>query len=104
MGRIVIVAYKPKPGKQADLEALMRTHLSVLRAENLVTDRDSILMRAEDGTVIEVFEWLSREAMENAHTNPKVLQMWQEYAQVCDYIPIAEVPEASNLFSEFGAL
>lgn len=104
MSRIVIVAYKPKPGKQAELEALMKTHLSILRAESLVTDRESILMRAADGTVIEVFEWLSKEAIENAHTNHRVQRMWQDYAEVCDYIPVAQVPEASQLFSEFGAL
>ncbi len=27
MGRIVIVGYKPKPGKNEALKALMRTHL-----------------------------------------------------------------------------
>lgn len=104
MGRIVIVAYRPKPGKAAELEALMKTHLSVLKAERLVTDRDSILMRAEDGTVIEVFEWRSREAMEAAHANPVVQKMWQDYANVCDYVPVAKVPEASDLFSEFTPL
>ncbi len=104
MSRIVIVAYKPKPGKQAELEALMKTHLSILRAENLVTDRESILMRAADGTVIEVFEWRSQEAIQTAHTHHRVQQMWQDYAEVCDYIPVAQVAEASQLFSEFGAI
>jgi hypothetical protein len=27
--------------------------------------------------------------------------MWQRYAGVCDYIPIGQVPEAAELFSEF---
>ena len=104
MGRIVIVAYRPKPGKAADLEALMNSHLSTLKAERLVTDRESILMRAEDGTVIEVFEWRSRESIEVAHTNPVVQSMWRDYAEVCDFVPIARVPEASRLFSEFSPL
>lgn len=39
MGRFVIDAYAPKPGKAEQLLAAVRNHLQVLRAENLVTDR-----------------------------------------------------------------
>ena len=104
MGRIVMAAFKAKPGKQDALEALMQNHLSRLRAERLVTDRESIIMRASDGTVIEVFEWVSKEAIESAHTNPVVLAMWKEYDAVCDYVPIAQTEEATHLFSEFTPL
>jgi len=101
MGQIVIACYKPKEGKDAALKLLMQTHLPRLKAEGLVTDRPSIMMEAADGTIIEVFEWLSAEAIQNAHTNPAVLQMWGEYAEVCDYVPVGSVPEAANLFSGF---
>lgn len=101
MGRIVIVGYKPKPGKNEALKTLMRTHLPRLQKEGLATSRESILMEAADGTIIEVFEWISEEAIRNAHTNPVVLQMWVEYAEVCDYVPIGSLAEADNLFSAF---
>jgi len=104
MGRIVIVGYKPKPGKNQALKALMKTHLPRLKQEGLVTDRESILMEAADGTIIEVFEWTSDEAIKNAHTNPEVLKMWGEYAEVCDYVPVGNVAEIGNLFSEFVSL
>jgi hypothetical protein len=38
MGRFVIVAYTPKPGREQDLLAAVRKHLQVLRAEGLVSD------------------------------------------------------------------
>lgn len=101
MGRIVIVAYRPKAGQQAALEALMRRHHQRLHAEGLVTERTPVLMRAGDGTVVEVFEWRSKEAMQRAHDNPRVQQMWSEYGAACDYVPLAEVPEARELFAEF---
>jgi quinol monooxygenase YgiN len=104
MGRIVIVGYKPKPGKNEALKELMRTHVQRLRNEGLATDRDSIVMEAADGTIVEVFEWLSDEAIRNAHTNPVVLQMWEEYAEVCDYVPVGSLAEAGKLFSEFEPL
>ena len=79
----------------------MPAHLSTLRGEGLVTDRESIMMEANDGTVLEIFEWKSREAIQAAHKNPTVLEMWNRYAEVCDYIPVYQVAEASQMFSEF---
>jgi hypothetical protein len=100
----VIVAYKPKPGKNDELNALAREHLEILRREALVTDRTPIIMTAADGTVVEVFEWASKDAINSAHTNPRVLELWGRYAAVCDYVPVATVPEAGQLFSEFEPL
>lgn len=101
MGRIVIACYKPKPGKNEALKTLMKTHLPRLKKEGLVTSRESIMMEAKDGTIIEVFEWISDEAIQSAHSNPAVLQMWGEYGEVCDYVPVGSLAEASNLFSGF---
>lgn len=102
MGIIVIVGYKPKNGKEEELDALMKSHVERLRNEGFVTDRESVLMKSKDGTVIEVFEWKSKEAIESAHSNSEVLKMWEEYSEVCDYIPISELEETSAFFAEFS--
>lgn len=104
MGIIVIVGYKPKPGRERDLEGLMKTHYSILKGENLVTERDSVIARAKDGTIIEIFEWVSSEAMQSAHENENVLAMWKQYENVCEYVPISKIPESSELFSGFTPL
>jgi len=104
MGRIVIVAYKPKPGKAEALKELAKTHVPRLKKEGLVTDREAVIMETADGTIIEVFEWLSAEAITQAHANPAVHQMWAEYAAVCDYVPLNTLSEASNMFAEFNAV
>jgi quinol monooxygenase YgiN len=101
MGRIVIAGYKPKPGKAEELRALTKDHVEILRKERLATDRAAIVMEAKDGTVIEIFEWTSKEAVESAHSNPRVLELWTRYAAVCDYVPVGTLEEASQLFSEF---
>ena len=101
MGRIVIVAYKPQPGREKELEELTETHLQILKSEKLVTDREPIIMRSQDGTIVEVFEWKSNVAIEMAHSNTAVQAMWQKYAEVCQYVPIAKLEESSELFSEF---
>lgn len=104
MGQIVIVGYKPKPGKAAALRTLLKSHAARLRAEGLVTTREPILMEAANGTVIEVFEWISKAAIEASHKNAAVVFMWGEFAEVCDYVPVASVPEAGRLFSDFAPL
>ena len=101
MGRTVIACYKPKPGKEKALRALIVDHVPTLRRIGLVTERTPILMEATDGTLIEVFEWASPEAIEAAHSHPAVLRMWEEYGKVCDFIPIAQLAEAAQPFSEF---
>jgi hypothetical protein len=58
-------------------------------------------MEAKDGTIIEVFEWKSQSAIDQAHTNPEVLKMWAKYADACDYIPVGQVEETASLFSGF---
>ena len=40
-------------------------------------------------------------AIDAAHENPVVLEMWGRYHKVCTYVPIGEVPEAAQLFSPF---
>ncbi len=104
MGRIVIVAYKPKPGQANALRELLDTHIPRLRAEGLVTGRNPTLLEAADGTLIEIFEWLSPEAIQQAHRNAEVHKMWAEFAEVCDYVPLKDVHEANGLFAEFTPL
>ncbi|HEY0244111.1 MAG TPA: hypothetical protein VGC01_00990 [Mucilaginibacter sp.] len=101
MGRIVIVAYKPKPGKAEALKELTKTHVQRLHKEGLVTNREPVIMETADGTVIEVFEWLSAEAIQKAHQNPEVQKMWGEYAEVCDYVPLNNLVEMGDLFADF---
>jgi hypothetical protein len=102
--RIVIVAYRPKPGRDEVLLAELRDHHPMLRSEGLATDRAPILMRAADGVVIEVFEWASTAAIEEAHDHPRVQKMWARFAACADYLPVGEVAEASAVFSEFAPL
>src|SRR5881397_1239919 len=64
MGVFVIAAYRPKKGKDRLLRDVLKDHLPILRKERLVTDRPPYLMRAADGTFVEVFEWKSSAAIE----------------------------------------
>ena len=102
--RVVIVAYRPKPGQGEALLAEVRDHHHLLRSEGLATDRRPIVMRAKDGTILEVFEWASPAAIEEAHSNPRVQAMWARFARCCDYAPLNSLEEAAGMFAEFEPL
>ncbi len=101
MGQFVIVAYGPKPGKENQLRSLVAKHHPVLRAENLVTDRPAYVMRAANGTLVEIFEWQSTEAISRAHTNEKVQALWAEFEAVCDCLPLQGLAECQKPFAGF---
>ena len=97
----MIVAYRPKPGKENEVIDLVRSRVPTLRKEGLVTDREPTIMRARDDTIIEVSEWKSHEAIDAAHKNPIVLAMWNKFFESCDCIPLNELSESAEMFAGF---
>ena len=104
MGRVVIVVYRPLKGKEARLENLVKGHHAVLQQQGLVTARKPVLMRAVDGSIVEVFEWLSSEAIERAHTDAVVGQLWEKFNELCSFEKPVELAEFHKIFSEFESI
>ncbi|MEO8727141.1 MAG: hypothetical protein ABI383_13590 [Acidobacteriaceae bacterium] len=102
-GNIVIVAYRPKPGKEAELLGLTREHVPYLQSEGLATARIPIVAKAADGTIIEVFEWAAG-GVEHAHTHPGVGKMWAKYSAICDCVPLNTLEESKAMFAGFEPL
>jgi quinol monooxygenase YgiN len=100
-GIVCIVAYRPKSGQETELLDLVRGRIPILRQEGLVTDRVPVIVRAKDGTIVEVSEWKSQQAIEEAHKNPRVLAMWDKFFAVCDCVPLKTVPETETMFAGF---
>jgi hypothetical protein len=103
MGDMVIAAYRPKPGCEAALLALITEHVPYLRLHGLATDRPVCAMRAENGTILEVFEWRDG-AISRAHEMPEIHDLWQKFGAVCQYVPLRSVAETSTLFAQFTPL
>ncbi len=69
-GEIVIVTYKPFDGMAGDLKNLVDGHTKRLQELELATNRQPIICQAEDGSILEIFEWASPEASSRAHEHP----------------------------------
>jgi quinol monooxygenase YgiN len=103
-GVVVVVAYRPRPGKEDLLLQLTKEHVPILRGQGLATERPVCAMRAADGTILEVFEWTSQAAIESAHQNPEVQKLWERYGEVCEYVPLASVKECGEMFAGFAPI
>ncbi|MBA3912463.1 MAG: hypothetical protein H0X25_01075 [Acidobacteriales bacterium] len=101
--RLSIVAYRPKPGKEADLLALTREHVPYLQSIGLATRRPSIISQASDGTIVEVFEWAVG-GLEKAHADSGVAEMWKRYAAACDIVSLNSLKESGDMFANFVPL
>jgi hypothetical protein len=101
MGSIFVTCYKPRPGCENALLNLVHQHLAPPPAEGLVTDRTPILKRTANGTIVEVLEWVSQDAIAGARRNPVVLDLWKHFEAVCWHETPSNLPELQNMFSHF---
>jgi hypothetical protein len=101
----VIAAYRPKPGKEDALRKLMREHRRTLADAHLVTSKQPMILRARsDGTLLEIFEWASAKAADEAHRHAPIREMWNKLAAVADFVALSDIAEAGKAFSHFEAL
>ena len=61
-------------------------------------------MRARDGTIVEVSEWKSPEAIDASHQNPNVHAMWNRFFEICDYVPLNSLAEVEEMFASFAPI
>lgn len=101
MGRIVFAVYRPHGGKETELLELVQEHMPVLKSQRLITDRKPMVMRANDNSIVEIFEWQSSQAIADAHSNPVVQELWNRFSAVCAFEVPSNVQEFHNMFSEF---
>ena len=101
---LAFATYKPKEGKQEQLLDLVKRHLPVLRELELATDKSNFIARSKDGSIIEVFEWTSMNAISAAHQHPAVSDIWEKMTLIADFAPMNTLPEANKPFPGFEIL
>ena len=99
-----MASYRPHPGKEEEMLDILREHVAVQRREGFATDHPVTLMKAEDGTLIEIFEWKSVEAKDAAHKNEAVMGLWTRMMEIADMVPLATLSETQHPFANFSPL
>src|SRR4029453_6220986 len=100
-GTLAFAMYRPKAGKEQELQAIVDEHMPTLRQYGLVTDRPAIRARSADGTLIEIFEWASLEAVSAAHQHPAIAKIWERMGPIADFPSMKDLPEAGQPFPGF---
>lgn len=93
-----LVTYIPKPGKEAELLALVKKHEPALRSVGLVTDEPFRVWKAYDirkkrELFIEYFAWKDGTASDVAHQTPAVMAVWEPMGPILEELTICEVEE-----------
>ncbi len=101
---LVIALYKPRRSKRDEFQALLAKHEGLLRKAGLVTDRPFVMMKSDDGTILEVFEWIDGAAAHKAHEHAEVGPLWNAMAEIAEFPCLAELPEATKRFPHFGVV
>ncbi|WP_045521872.1 putative quinol monooxygenase [Neobacillus niacini] len=105
MSALVFMAlYRPKPGKENELKEILKVHIPVLREEGLITERQLLTLQAEDGTIIEIAEWKSSEAIDKAHQSEKVMAVWDKIGAAAELTNLSSLAEAKYPFPNFKAI
>jgi hypothetical protein len=100
---VVFALYRPHAGKDPDLRRLIDQHVPALRRLELVTDRAPLLLKAADGTYVEIFEWASASAARTAHEHPEVARIWDAMETVADFVSLDSLEESRRPFTHFAS-
>jgi hypothetical protein len=101
---IVIVEYRPE-GRQRTRTSRSCAKSRADSAQRKSGDRSRAGHHApRDGTIIEVSEWKSHDAIDAAHKNSNVLAMWNKFFAICDCVPLRSLEEAEEMFPNFEPL
>lgn len=101
MPEVVLAAYKPKDGKDKELEKLIQKHVPTLRELGLITSRPTLTMKSADGTYIEIMEWVDANSAETAHEHPAVAQIWEAMEHISQFRKLSDLDEAKKPFSHY---
>jgi hypothetical protein len=93
----VLVTYRMKPGKDAELQDVLARAWAVYRKGNLVFARPHVIIRDKDSgsniRYVEIFTWVSHSVPEHAPDTVKTI--WDEEQSLCE-------PRAGHLGIELG--
>jgi hypothetical protein len=84
----VICLYRVKQGNERKFVRLLEKHWPALRTLGLVTRRKARHFRGaeQDGQplFVEMFDWVSGEASEQAHTHAEIAAIWEPMDALCE--------------------
>jgi hypothetical protein len=94
--------YRPKPGQEEALFALVKKHWPALRRSGLVTDDPPLVWRATDRQgknpfFVEIFSWRDDKAAGLAHQMPEVMAIWEPMGPMIEGGPSPQLAQLERV-------
>src|SRR5215471_20450104 len=92
-----LVIYRPKKGKESELQSVVEGHWPVLDRLGLVTKEPARIWRATDKRdpasiyFVEVFAWKDEKAPDTAHQTPEVMAVWETMGSILERLELARL-------------
>jgi len=104
MPRVSIMIFKPQKDKLGELIALLKQSRSTLLKFGKVTAREQILAMTIEESVIQILEWTSKEAEEEAAVHDEVRELWMQAERISEFQKPIEVREFNQMFPSFEVI
>jgi hypothetical protein len=101
---LALAAYRPRPEREAAFLVLLHEELALLRRRGHVTERRAPVVRAPEGELLVVIEWSTNHAVDDAHADPEVLEVWDRKAELAEYIAPAALSGSDIPFARWPVI
>src|SRR6476619_475689 len=101
---LALAAYRPRPARADDFLVIVNDELALLRRRGHVTDRRAPVVRAPKGELLVVIEWSTNHAVDDAHADPEVLEVWDRKAELAEYIEPAALSGSDIPFARWPVI
>ncbi len=102
--RITLSAYRAKDGRADEVLPHLREEISALRARRHITSRPAAICRTARGEFLVVSEWSTEHAVDDAHADEVILEIWRRKERLVEYLAPGELAGADVPFASFDVI
>lgn len=97
--KTTVVVYSPRQDREIELRNLLAQHADVLESEGLLGERSPAYFVTPKGMIVEIFDWKSEKAGEDAHSRAAIQTLWNRLGEASEFVSLGQLDIASQLFA-----
>jgi len=102
--RLSLSAYRPRPGRGDDVVPHLREEVATLRTHGYITSRPAPICVTGSGEYLVIVEWATETAVDEAHADDVILEVWRRKEQLAEYIAPADLDGSGVPFASYDVL
>ena len=102
--RLTLSVYRPRPGREGELLPHLHEEIAALRARGHITARPAVICRAPDGAYLVVSEWASPTAVDDAHGDESIVEIWRRKDGLAEYLAPADLDGSAAPFASYDVI